>query len=129
MAAPANRLTDSEWTVMDAIWDRGSATAREVLEDVQGGTGWAYTTVKTMLARLTEKGIVAERKRGNTSVYEAVLSRQNARRSALHSLLDRAFDGTIGTLMQHMVRDEKLSKKDRAELTRMLEELEGGGRS
>ena len=50
------RLNDSEWKVMQALWGRHPATARDVLEQVERETAWAYTTVKTLLARLVEKG-------------------------------------------------------------------------
>lgn len=118
------KLSDAEWTVMNALWEKAPANARDVLETCEPETAWAYTTVKTLLARLVDKGALAESKRANTSVYEPLVSRTDARRSALRSLLDKAFDGAFGPLLQHMVSDEKLSKRDRRELTTMLEELE-----
>ena len=118
------KLSDAEWTVMNALWERSPANARDVLEHCEAETSWAYTTVKTLLARLVGKGALAERKRANTSLYEPLVSRTEARHSALRSLLDKAFDGAFGPLLQHMVSDEKLSKRDRRELTSMLEELE-----
>lgn len=118
------KLSDAEWTVMNAVWTGAPASARDVLERVHGETGWAYSTVKTLLARLVEKGAVGERKRANTSIYEPLISRSQARRSALRALLDTAFDGAFGSLMQHMVADEKLSKRDRAKLAEMLRELD-----
>ena len=119
------RLNDSEWTVMNALWDRSPASGREVLEQVCGETAWAYSTVKTILSRLLEKGAVRMSKRANTSLYEPLVSQDQARRSALHSLVDRAFDGTFGSLFQHMVAEEKLSKKDREKLEAMLNESRG----
>ena len=118
------KLSDAEWTVMNAVWESSPATARDVLEHCEAETSWAYTTVKTLLARLVDKGALAERKRANTSMYEPRVTRTAARRSALRSLLDKAFDGAFGPLLQHMVSDEKLSKRDRTELTTMLGELE-----
>ena len=123
------KLSDAEWTVMNALWKRSPANARDVLEHCEPETSWAYTTVKTLLARLVDKGALAERKRANTSVYDPLVSRTEARHSALRSLLDKAFDGAFGPLLQHMVSDEKLSKRDRRELTSMLEEIEKVRRS
>lgn len=118
------KLSDAEWTVMNAVWAGSPASARDVLERVEAETGWAYSTVKTLLARLVEKGAVAERKRANTSLYEPLVTRQQARRSAVRALLDTAFDGAFGSLMQHMVADEKLSKRERDNLAEMLRELD-----
>ncbi|MEE9126017.1 MAG: BlaI/MecI/CopY family transcriptional regulator [Planctomycetota bacterium] len=114
------KLSDTEWTVINVVWERSPASARDVLEQTEAQTGWAYTTVKTILSRLVEKGALRTRKRANTSLYEPLVSRKDARRSAVRSLLDRAFDGTFGGLLQHLVTDEKLSKKDRERLEAML---------
>ena len=64
------------------------------------------------------------RKRANTSIYDPRLTRNQARRSALRSLVERAFDGAFGSLFQHLIEQEKLSKRDRRELTDMLQELD-----
>jgi BlaI family penicillinase repressor len=115
------RLSDTEWTVMRAVWARGPASARDVLEAVTAETGWAYTTVKTLLARLVEKGALSERKRANQSIYEPLVTARTARVAALRALVDRAFDGVFGSLVQHLVAEERLSDRDRAALRAMLE--------
>ena len=124
------KLNDSEWTAMQAVWDGSPISAREVHDRVVAETGWAYTTLKTVLARLVEKGALREKKRGNTSIYEPRVTRDAARRAAVRSLLDRAFDGTFGALVQHMAASEKLTRREREKLARMLaeHEREGGGR-
>jgi len=118
------KLSDAEWTVMRAVWARTPASARDVLEHAEGETEWAYTTVKTLLARLVEKGAVSMRMRGNVSLYEPRVTMRQARIAALRSLVDRAFDGTFGTLLQHLIAEEKLSPRDRAALARMIEDID-----
>ena len=118
------KLTDSEWRLMNAAWANPPVSARDVLECVEGETGWAYTTVKTMLARLVDKGALSVRKRANTSLYTPIVSRDQARRSAVRSLLDNAFEGAFGPLVHHMVSAERLSAKERRKLRSMLEELD-----
>jgi len=115
-------LSEAEWRIMNRVWEKSPATARDVLEAVEAETGWAYTTVKTMMNRLVDKGVLRERKRDNTSWYEPKLTRRRARGAALKALLDRAFGGAVGPMMSHLVDDEKLWRKERAELRRMLEE-------
>jgi BlaI family penicillinase repressor len=107
---------------MNALWKRSPATARDVAEHLPSDVKWAYTTIKTILSRLVVKNAVSERKRGNTSVYEPLVSRQKARRSALSSLLNQAFDGAVEPLLNFLVEDKKLSKKQRQELAQILEE-------
>ena len=115
-------LSEAEWKVMDRVWAAHPATARSVLDEVVHETGWAYTTVKTMLDRLVKKGVLREKKRDGTSQYVPRLSRKKARASALRALVDRAFGGAVGPMMSCLVEDEKLSKRDRDELRRMLKD-------
>lgn len=113
-------LTDVEWKLMTCVWERGSVGAREVCDALRAEKAWAYTTVKTMLDRLVEKGALTERKERHASVYQAAVTRAASQRAAVRGLMDRAFDGAAAPLMQFMIADEKLSKRDRAELQRML---------
>ncbi len=114
------RLSDAEWKVMNAVWERHPAAVRDVMEALEDDTHWAYSTVKTMLARLADKGALSVRKRGNISLFEPLVSRHEARRSALRTLAERAFGGGLGSLVQHLLADEHLSAKERDELRSML---------
>jgi len=115
------KLSESEWQIMNALWREHPATAREVRERLPDNVEWAYTTIKTMLTRLVAKDAVAEEKRGNTSVYEPLVTRQKARSNALKSLLNQAFDGAVGPLLSFIAEDKKLSKKQKMELAKLLE--------
>ena len=113
------QLSDAEWTVMRALWQDAPATARQVRERT-AETAWAHTTVKTLLARLVEKGAVAQDTAGRASSYTPRITRAQARRTALRGLVDRAFGGTFGGLVQHLVRDEGLDAAERAQLFEAL---------
>lgn len=114
-------LTDAEWTVMKVVWERNPVSARDVLEAVEAETSWAYSTVKTILDRLVAKGVLRSRMRANTLLYEPVLSRDKARRSAIRSLVDKAFNGAFGPFMHFLITEEKLSEKEREMLLRLLD--------
>ncbi len=116
------RLSEAEWKVMDVVWEQSPVSARRVCEALEAETGWAYSTVKTLLTRLAGKGAVTFTKRANTRWFEPVLSRERARRSALKSLLDRAFDGTLGSLVHHLAHEEQLSPEDRERLEAIARE-------
>ena len=119
--AGAPDLTDAEWKVMHALWRAQPATAREVLDAIRPRSEWAYTTVKSLLARLEEKRAVRSTARGNTNVYESLVTRERAQRSALGTLLTRAFDGAAGALALQLLGDERLSTADRVRLREMIE--------
>jgi BlaI family penicillinase repressor len=115
------KLTEAEWQIMNALWQKHPATARNIMERLDRRVDWAYTTVKTLLTRLAEKKAVSEVKQGNTSLYEPVVSQRKARLGALRSLLDQAFDGTIGPLVHLLAEEEQLSAPEREEMARILE--------
>jgi BlaI family penicillinase repressor len=124
------RLTDSEWQIMNALWQGHPATAREVADRLPDDIRWAYTTIKTMLSRLVTKQAVSERKQGNASIYEPLVTRERARHSAVRSLLNQAFDGAVEPMLHFLARDRKLSERQRRELARLLreeDEKRGGG--
>ena len=116
------RLTAAEWQIMNALWKRYPATAREIAENLAGETQWAYTTIKTLLARLAAKNALCEEKRGNTSVYEPLVSLKKARRTALRTFLNQAFDGAVEPLLNFLAEERKLSDKQRKEFLRILQE-------
>ena len=118
------KLTDAEWQIMNALWKQYPATAREIAENLADETQWAYTTIKTLLARLAVKNAVSEEKRGNTSVYEPLVSLKKARRTALRNFLDQAFGGTVEPLLNFLAEERKLTDKQRQELARILQNEE-----
>ena len=114
------KLTEPEWLIMNVLWERHPARARGVFERLPVSVNWAYTTVKTILDRLAEKRAIEKSKKGKIAYYEPLLSRRQARKTALRMLLDQAFDGAFGPMMHFLVEDEKLSAKEREELIQIL---------
>jgi BlaI family transcriptional regulator, penicillinase repressor len=116
------KLTEAEWQVMNALWIEHPATARQVVDRLPRQVRWAYTTVKTMLTRLAEKGAVRESKQGSISLYDPLVSQRNARLHAVRSLLDQAFDGAMGPLMHFLVEERQLTPKVKKELMQVFQE-------
>jgi BlaI family transcriptional regulator, penicillinase repressor len=125
------KLTEAEWKVMNVAWEATEppapkgVTAREVLDAVEDETDWAYTTTKTVMARLVEKRALRMEMRGNTSVYTPAITREEARRTEVRGLVDRAFEGTLVPLMHFLLSRENLSNKEKQELRNMLAEEDG----
>ena len=115
------KLTQAEWQIMNALWEKHPATARDIMSLLPGDVNWAYTTLKTMLSRLVEKEAVSEQKQSNTSVYEPLVSQRKARLSAFRSLLEQSFDGAMGPLVHFMLQEQKLSPKQKKELIEILQ--------
>jgi BlaI family penicillinase repressor len=113
-------LTETEWRVMNVVWRKHPVSARDVLEETDGDTKWAYTTVKTILDRLVDKGALKTRIRANTNLYDPLITQKDARHTAVKSIMDRAFDGAFGPLVHFLVNEEKLSEKELEELRKLL---------
>ena len=122
------KLSQAEWQIMNALWEKHPATAREIMTRLPQGVKWAYTTLKTMLSRLVEKEAVSEHKHANTSIYKPLVSQRKARLSAFRLLLDQSFEGAMGPLMHFMLQEEKISAKQKKELIEILQnESENAG--
>jgi predicted transcriptional regulator len=95
---------------MDVVWDRGSATVQEVADALPRDLGLAYNTVLTTLRILEEKGYLRHRKskEGRAFIYRAAVSREQASRSAVSSLLRRFFGNSAEALVLNLLDDEKL---------------------
>ena len=115
------KLTQAEWQIMNALWEKHPATARDIMSRLPQDVKWAYTTLKTMLSRLVEKEAVSEQKQSNTSVYEPLVSQHKARLSAFRLLLEQSFDGAMGPLMHFMLEEQKLNPKQKQELIKILQ--------
>jgi BlaI family penicillinase repressor len=115
------KLTQAEWQIMNALWEKHPATARDIMSRLPKDVKWAYTTLKTMLSRLVEKEAVSEQKNANTSFYEPLISQRKARLSAFRQLLDQSFDGAMGPLMHFMLEEQKLNAKQKKELIEILQ--------
>ena len=116
------KLTQAEWQIMKVLWKKHPATAREIMARLPKGVSWAYTTIKTMLARLVEKKVVSECKNSNTSIYEPLLSQRKARLNAFRSMLDQAFDGATDPLLHFLLEEKQLNAKQKRELAKILNE-------
>jgi len=115
------KLTQAEWQIMNALWEKHPATARDIMSRLPKDVKWAYTTLKTMLSRLAEKEAVSEQKQSNTSMYEPLVSQRKARSSAFRMLLDQSFNGAMGPLMHFMLEEQKLNDKQKQELIEILQ--------
>jgi BlaI family penicillinase repressor len=116
----ANRLSKLEFQVMEALWEQGHLSIREILEEVLARRTPAYTTVQTMVYRMEAKGLVRRVKKvGNFHLFEAVITRQAAQRRLIDDVLSY-FGGRSRPLMVHLIESGKLSLADFKEAEKLL---------
>lgn len=121
MATP---ISDAESDVMQVLWRKAPRSAEEVIEALAATRDWQDATVKTLLNRLLNKGAIRAEKDGRRYLYAPLLSREDWIAGESESLLQRLFDGRVAPLVAHFSQHRKLSKKDIAELRRLVEELD-----
>jgi len=117
------KLSKLEHQIMDALWSRGAASVREVLEAFPEKGRPAYTTVQTMVYRLEEKGAIRRTKKiGNAHIFEAVISRASAQRRLIDELL-AFFGGSSQPVVAHLIESGNLTLDDVKEAEQMLIKL------
>jgi predicted transcriptional regulator len=111
-------LARRERQIMDILYRRGRATVGEVMADLSGTP--SYSTVRTQLRVLEEKGHVRHEEEGLRYVYEPAVPRGEARKSALRHLIDTFFDGSAEQTMAALLGGERKRLSD-AELRRIAD--------
>lgn len=116
----ALQISDSEWDVMEPIWAGGACTAADVIRTLRATHDWNHSTVRTLLARLVEKGALAYDVDGPRYVYRAAVSRQQCVRQEGRSFLRKAFGGDVAALLAHFVSDASLDRDQIEQLRQLL---------
>ena len=117
-------VSEAEAVVMEVLWRTAPRSAEEILAEVGPVQGWQEGTVKSLLNRLLKKKAVKAERDGRRYLYTPLLSREKYVSQASKGLLDRLFDGRVAPLVAHFSEQRKLTKKDVAELRKLLKELD-----
>ena len=118
------QISEAESVVMDVLWRHHPLGADEVVAALSNRQDWQEATIKTLLNRLLNKGAISAEKDGRRYLYSPVLRREAWVQQQSEGLLTRLFGGRVAPLVAHFSQHRKLSKKDIAELRRLVEELD-----
>jgi len=118
-------ISDAESVVMDVLWrSRVPMSAEDVVAALASSSDWREATIKTLLNRLLGKRAIGATRDGKRYLYSARLKREDYVHTESKGLIDRLFGGRVAPLVAHFSEAGKLSKKDLAELKRLIEELD-----
>lgn len=124
------RPTDTELAILRVLWRHGPGTVREVLkrfnEDREVEAG--YTTILKMLQIMTDKRLVERDDSQRPQVYSARLPQEQTQRQLVAHLLDKAFGGSAKNLVMQALASQEASEAELAQVERLLDKLEGGGK-
>ena len=118
-------LSDSEWKLMNRLWDRTPMTITELTAAVKDDTGWSKNTVITMLSRLEAKGAVRHQEGGRAKRYSPTIPREDAALAETESFLSKVYGGSLGLMVSNLVESRALTEADIAELSTILEKAGG----
>jgi len=105
-------LTEAEWSILEIVWNQKHCTAPDVQEQLEEQTGWAYSTVKTLMDRMVAKGFLETERIRKMILYRPAIKRVQAQRAELMRTATRAFQGAFRPLIEFLVDDNKLSKDE-----------------
>src|SRR5438552_1343922 len=108
--------------IMQVLWNRGRANAREITEALNETEPVAHSTVQTLLRQLEAKGAVGHEAESRTFVFSARLKEAKVKRTAARDLLERVFGGNVGSLVAHLLKNERLSRDELDELHRLIDQ-------
>ena len=116
-------LPESEWAVMEVLWENSPLTAAEVARVLRPATNWADNTVRTLLTRLVEKSALKTAKNATgTRTFRPAVSREACVKAEGASFLQRVFGGAAKPLLVHFARNSRLTAAEVKELKRLLDE-------
>ena len=121
MSKEKAELFDSEWAILQVVWEQEPCAAPTVQEALESERGWAYTTVKTMMDRMVKKGLLTTERMRNLYLYRAAITRAQAQRREILRTVKRAFDGALTPMMQFLIENEKLSDADYRHLESLIQ--------
>ena len=121
---PNKKPTDAELAILRVLWARGPSTVREVAREM--GREGAYTTILKLLQIMTEKRLVRRDESPRTHVYEPAWTEGETQQQLITDLLDRVFDGSASRLVMQALASKKTSRKELAEIRKLLDQQRGG---
>ena len=124
MEKKSNRLNQSEWMVMEKLWERSPQTTTQLYHSLHENPGWSKSTVNTLLARMLEKGSIYYKEGGRARQYYPNIESEEAAAAETESLLDRVYKGSVSLMMSTLVKRKEFTRKEIEALYDVLEELE-----
>jgi BlaI family penicillinase repressor len=117
-------LTEAEWDIMKVVWEKEPCTAGTVQEIMAMSRDRAYSTVKTTMDRMVDKGFLQIERIRNLQLFRSCISEVDARRGEFRKMLKRAFDGALTPMMQFLIEHEGISKEEASQLRKLVNKIQ-----
>ncbi len=125
MARTPQDVTEKELAVLQVLWEQGEATIRQITDVIYpDGETAQYATVQKLLERLEEKDFVQRKKAIPANIYSATIEREELIGRRLQEMAEKLCGGSITPLLTHLVRQRRLTARERRELRELIDELD-----
>lgn len=118
------KLTEAEWSVLEALWEGKQFTLGEVVEALRPVTAWSRNTVHTYLTRMEGKGLVSIDRTGEPHRYAAAVSREACAKQERNVLLNKVYGGAVGDLVAAFLKESSITPQERDRLRKLLDDME-----
>ena len=115
-------VSNSEWYVLECLWDSAPKTLMQIVEECREKAGWAKSTTATMVKRMGEKGLIRYEEGGRAKLFYPMVKRENAALRQTREILQRIYHGSVGIMMNTLAKQDGLTEKDFQELEEFLEQ-------
>ncbi|KAA5536404.1 BlaI/MecI/CopY family transcriptional regulator [Taibaiella lutea] len=115
--------TDSEMEILNILWDKGTATVRDIHEVLEKQKPSGYTTTLKLMQIMFEKGMLTREAQGKMHVYSAVIKREKAREQVVQKMIDTMFSGSASQLVMQALGNHTSSPKELEEIKAYLDKL------
>ena len=120
------KIAESEWRVMQALWEHGPQTANEIVSALSGEVTWKPRTIKTLIGRLVKKGAVKVTEEGYRYRYSAAVDESACVRSETKSFVRRVYQGAMKPALAAFLEDADLSPQEIDDIQQILEQKRKG---
>jgi BlaI family penicillinase repressor len=120
MTKSQSELTAGEWSIIQAVWDNEPCAAPTVQEELEKKTGWSYSTVKTMMDRMVDKGLLATQRIRNLILYTSIITKKEAQKGEIMRAVKRAFGGAMTPMMQFLLENKNMTEEELDQLEAMI---------
>ena len=117
-------ISDAEWCVMHLVWDNEPITSGEISSQLSQTTQWSSGTIKTLLHRLVQKGVLDFQRKGNRYLYRSNFTESECVDNASDQLLHTVFKGRPVPMLAYLVQSSRMSGSELKELREVLDEIQ-----
>ncbi|MFD4930093.1 penicillinase repressor BlaI [Peribacillus butanolivorans] len=113
-------ISESEWEIMNVLWDKAPQTANDIIFSLQESTDWKPKTIRTLLDRLVQKDVVGVNKNLRVYTFYPLYTQEECQRAETESLINRIYGGTLKSMLVQFIQEDTLSDDDINELRFIL---------